>query len=436
MFFEKFLERVASVLGRDVLISIISFLLTTYLANKLGAQRFGLWIGIMTLLTVLDLLFRLKIDQLIVFYSKQYPYNSALYIRVSLLSLYGVLVGGAVVSILHAPIVDFFALSGVWLLGAIFANFSLSVFGNICFYIFLAEGRYSAYNLVLICQSITTAFAVFVGFYLFESSLVFALFAHILSWIVVLSFFFANRLFIKFKDPVAYGTSSDLSDGDILQKGRYTFASSALAAGAGQLPRLFVLNFLGPAYLGYLGLAQTIVGLINRIPLSVNTVLYPMLVNQDSGELSRTISIVRVLILIFLPVFLFLVMLTPFLVETFYGVEYARVSLYLQILLPFAYLGLPGVVLGSYYSSQGEFNVLFITNLAAAVVSFLSLCVASLISNEFAPIVALCAAFTTITIVSLAYMPKSVRIAEILPKFDDIQLLAKAFRAYRDRSRS
>ena len=235
---------------------------------------------------------------------------------------------------------------------------------------------------------------------------------------------------------MAYGTSSDLSDGDILQKGRYTFASSALAAGAGQLPRLFVLNFLGPAYLGYLGLAQTIVGLINRIPLSVNTVLYPMLVNQDSGELSRTISIVRVLILIFLPVFLFLVMLTPFLVETFYGVEYARVSLYLQILLPFAYLGLPGVVLGSYYSSQGEFNVLFITNLAAAVVSFLSLCVASLISNEFAPIVALCAAFTTITIVSLAYMPKSVRIAEILPKFDDIQLLAKAFRAYRDRSRS
>ena len=63
MFIEKFAKRVTSVLGRDVFVSVLNFFITTYIANLLGPEVFGLWIGILSLLAICDLLFRLKIDQ-------------------------------------------------------------------------------------------------------------------------------------------------------------------------------------------------------------------------------------------------------------------------------------------------------------------------------------------------------------------------------------
>ena len=79
MFFKLFLERVANVLGRDFFVMIISFFTTTYLANSLGAEVFGLWVGCLTFLLLCDLIFRLKIDQLVIYYSNKYPRNKNLY---------------------------------------------------------------------------------------------------------------------------------------------------------------------------------------------------------------------------------------------------------------------------------------------------------------------------------------------------------------------
>ena len=82
MFFKKFTERVSSVVGRDIFISIINFFITTYIINSLGPKIFGLWVGVLSFLTICDLLFRLKIDQLIVFYSGKYPNNINLYNKI------------------------------------------------------------------------------------------------------------------------------------------------------------------------------------------------------------------------------------------------------------------------------------------------------------------------------------------------------------------
>jgi O-antigen/teichoic acid export membrane protein len=427
MFLKNFVERVAKVLGRDVLVSIISFTVTSFLANSLGPAVFGLWIGIITLLMVLDLLFRLKIDQLIVLYSKEYPFNSGIYKRIALLSLYGILIGGLITLFFNAYIIEFFSLDRIWLLGLIFANFSLSVFGNIAFYIFLAEGNYSAYNFSILSQSLTTAVLVFTLFYLFESSIYLALLSHLASWVVVLLFYVLHRLTMKKTVEIIVVEANKVSSRDILVKGSYIYTSSAVKAMGDQLPRLFAISFLGSVFVGYLGLAQIIIGLINRVPLAINTVLYPMLVKESADELTKSLAIIRVVLVLFLPIVLLLEIFIPFLIDIFYGDDFVTVALYVRILLPFVFFGLPGIILGSYFSSQGRFNILLIINLAAVLVSCLILGSMTFISMEYAPIAALSATFITVTIFSMAYVYKSRAISEVLPTKEDVLIILRFF---------
>jgi O-antigen/teichoic acid export membrane protein len=425
MVLKNFVERVASVLGRDVLVSIISFMVTTFLANSLGPAVFGLWIGIITLLMVFDLLFRLKIDQLIVLYSKEYPCNSGIYKRIALLSLYGILIGGLIALVFNAYIIEFFSLDGIWLLGLIFANFSLSVFGNITFYIFLAEEKYSAYNFSILSQSLTTGVLIFTLFYLFESSIYLALLSQLASWAVVLLFYVLHRFTMKKTDETIIVEANKVSSRDILVKGGYIYTSSAVKAMGDQLPRLFAISFLGSVFVGYLGLAQIIIGLINRVPLAINTVLYPMLVKESADELTKSLAIIRVMLVLFLPIVVLLEIFIPFLIDIFYGDNFVTVALYVRILLPFVYFGLPGIILGSYFSSQGKFNILFIINLVVALVSCLILGTMTLISMEYAPIAALSATFITITVSTMGYIYKSSPISEVLPTKEDVLIILR-----------
>lgn len=419
MFFEKFFGRVLGVVGRDIFVSIINFFVTSYLANTLGVDGFGYWVAVLTLLAVLDLLFRLKLDQLIIFYVHVYGASIALYMRICRLSGYGLLLGAMVVFVLGGQIITTFELSGSLAVVAIYVSFSLSVFGNLCFYIFLAEGRYRAYNFLVVMQALTFAIFILITYRLFDPSVFLALVAQIVSWGAVVLLFFAHSVFLVPKPSRASGLGLNLTDNEILKKGSFNFLASALAAGVQQFPRLFSLSLIGTAYLGYLGLAQLIIGLISRLPLALNTVLYPMLTKEGDLAVTRVISVIRVLSAVFLPVITVLVVSIPFLISFFYGADYLRAALYVQILLPFAYLGMPGVVLGSYYSSQGNFRILFIVNSAAIILALLAAMIVSVWSLEYAPIIALCVSFLTTTLVSISYLPQTVTVSDFVPRLND-----------------
>ena len=156
-----------------------------------------------------------------------------------------------------------------------------------------------------------------------------------------------------------------------------------------QAPRLFAITFLSSSFVGFLGLAQVIIGLLNRLPMAINTILFPMLVQEASNELSKTLAIIRVLLIIFAPIIIILELAIPSLIDILYGQEYFETISYIQILLPFMYLGLPGLVLSSYYASKGMFKTLFIINLSAVLASVLTLFLVSLISVNLAPLISL-----------------------------------------------
>ena len=423
MFLQKFSERVVGVLGRDVMVSVISFSVTTYIANTLGVEGFGLWIGVITLLTMFDLIFRLKLDQLIIFYSRQYPFNHSLYKKISLLSLCGVLIGAILVLSFHNIPIKFFNLSSDYFLLLIFCTFALSVFGNIAFYIFLAESSFLTYNFCILGQSITVAVFVFILFYFFESSIYVPLISHLLSWIFVLLFFLIYKLKGRNDNMIDAKKSISLTKKAILVKGSYTYSSEGISALAGQLPRLFSINYLSAAFVGHFGLAIIIVGLINRIPGAINTVLYPMLVRETGNELNRTASIIRALLIIFIPLIILMELFIPFLINIFYGEDFATASSYVQICLPFIYFGLPGLILSPYFASKGEFGKLLIINSITVLIAVLSLYFVNLISREIAPLVSMCSTFISLTTSSLFFAAKHVSPMQFIPTSKDLHKL-------------
>ena len=421
MFLKNLTERVISVLGRDVFVAIINFFITTFIASKLGPELFGMWISVLTLLVICDLTFRLKIDQLIVFYSQIFPSNKALYSKISALNLYALIAGGIFIFIFHKLIIDFFSLGGSLFLALVYVSFSLSVFGNITFYIFLAESKYSTYNLSILLQSITMASLTFILFHFFGASVSLALLAQLLSWVTVLLFFVLDRLMFVSEKQSAVSTPINLSNKSILVKGSNIYFASALRALADQLPRLFAINFLGATFVGGLGLAQIIIGLVNRFPRAVNTVLYPMLVEDGSDELKKSMTIIRSLMIIFIPIILCLELFIPSLILMFYGVGFENASIYVSILLPFVYLGLPGLILSSYFASQGLFKILLIINLVALIGAALTMYLVSLVSLEYAPILGLCSVFLFLTTVSLYFAVQEIALKEIFPRPDDLR---------------
>ena len=426
MFFKKFIDRVSKILGRDILVSILNFFITTYIATSLGAEGFGFWIGVLTFLMICDLLFRLKLDQLIIYYSNEYPRNIDLYKKITILSSFALFVCAILIIIFNKIIIDFYSFNNFQFLAVIFVTFSMSVFGNIIFYIFLAEAKFHEYNISILLQAIVNGFVVFVLFNIYSPSILIPLISVMTSWAAVIIFFKYHR-FIQPNVQEIPKQSFDLTSREILSKGSLIYTSSALRALSDQIPRMFAINFLGPATIGYIGLAQIISSLINRVPNAINSVLYPMLVQENDNELKKCLAIIRVVLIIFLPIIIVLELLMQSFIVLFYGIEFVKAATYIQILLPFVYLGLPGLVLSSYFFSQGKFRDLLFINFSAVFISIIGLFIGSFFSLELAPIIALCSVYLSITIASIILLYMQAEHIAISPKINDLLLVKNFF---------
>tara|TARA_B100000780_G_C21060785_1_gene426342 strand:+ start:413 stop:898 length:486 start_codon:yes stop_codon:yes gene_type:complete len=155
-----------------------------------------------------------------------------------------------------------------------------------------------------------------------------------------------------------------------------------------------------------------------------------MLVKEDINELEKCLAIIRALLILFLPIIFFLEFLMPHFISYFYGKEFITASLYIQILLPFFYIGLPGLVLSSYFASQGRFKDLFFINISAVSISILSLALVSSFAIEIAPIISLCMVSLTITTSSILIVYRQNSYINILPKKNDLLRIINLFNLF------
>ena len=429
MFIEKFTKRVSTIVGRDIFISIINFFITTYVVNSLGPKLFGLWVGVLSFLAICDLLFRLKIDHLIILYSGKYPNNKYLYKQISIISLKALIIAGIIIYFSHEYVINIFNLNSAYFLLAVYLNFFISIFGNIILYIFLSESKYNEYNFSILFQAIINGLFIVILFQTQEASIFLPLISLMASWIAVIIFFLISRIMRPNNTKISK-VEIDLKDKDILQKGIFIYASAAGRGFSDQIQRLFAINFLGPANVGFIGLAQVIVTLLNRVPVAINTVLYPMLVKEEIDELGKCFMVVRVLLIIFAPIILLLGLIMPYFILFFYGENFSTSSTYIRLILPFIYIGLPGFILSSYFAAKGRFKDLFYINISAAIFSLLCLYAVSFFSLEYAPIASLNMTFLTITLSSIFVLSRERDKIDLFPKVNDLRKLIIFIRSY------
>lgn len=433
MFLRRFAKRVSGVLGRDLLVSITNFFITTYIANQLGPNVFGLWIGVLTLLLIFDLLFRLKIDQLIIFFSGQYPNNVNLYKKISFISLQALIIAGGSIYLFNELIIDFFSLPSTYFLLLVYFNFFISIFGNIILYIFLSESKYNEYNISIIIQAFVNGALIVLLFNLYEASLMLPIVSLTFSWLSVILFYIIHRL-IKSRNNQNSYDEINLRNKDILKKGIFIYTSSAGKALNEQIPRLFAISFLTPAIVGFIGLAQLIINLINRIPTAINTVLYPMLVKEDVSKLEECFFIIRMVLILFIPIVLLLYIFMPSFILLLYGEEFTGAVIYIRMILPFILIGLPGLILTSYYASKGRFKDLLYIHLTSLVISTSCLYITSFFMLKYAPIVALNSAFFTVTATSIYLMSNQNVKINIIPSKNDILKLLSLIKSFLPKS--
>lgn len=427
MFVENLVSRITGILGRDVIVSIVSFFLTTYLANKLGASDFGIWIAAITFLTTCDLFLRLKIDQLIIFYSKYKFSRRKVYKKIACINAFALVIGALLITWLSEPILSFFSFGNPLTLFLLYLSFCISVFGYITFYIFLAEGKYAFYNFAVLIQSFSFAIGVLILFQSYEKTVVVVVLAQLFSWIAVILFYCWKMLAEYRKQDNEEASNSYLSTRDIFDNGMPIYMSGMVKGIGDQLPRYFAIYFLSPAFVGFVGLAQLIIGLVNRIPFAINTVLYPMLVQDGNESLTKTLAIIRMLLILFLPIVVALEIFIPSLINVFYGDEFLTVVPYVQVLLPAVYLGLPGLIATSYFSSKGEFKILLLISTSTAAVSLLAMLISSSLIIDYAPIVAIGVSSICGSALSILIISRKISISKVIPNFDDLLMMRDFF---------
>jgi O-antigen/teichoic acid export membrane protein len=428
MFVENLVSRISGILGRDVIVSIVSFFLTTYLANKLGASDFGIWIAALTFLTTCDLFLRLKIDQLIIFYSKYKFSQRQVHKKIACINAFALVIGALVITLLSESILNFFSFGNPLILFLLYISFCISVFGYITYYIFLAEGKYALYNFAVLIQTFSFAIGVLILFQFFEKTVLIVVLAQLSSWIVVILFYCWKMLAVsREQNNNEEASNSYLSTRHIFNNGMPIYLSGMVKGIGDQFPRYFAIYFLSPASVGFVGLAQLIIGLVNRIPFAINTVLYPMLVHDGDEKLTKTLAIIRMMLILFLPIVVALEIFIPSLINVFYGDEFLTVAPYVQVLLPAVYLGLPGLIASSYFASNGEFKTMLLISAPTAAFSLLAMLASKSLIIDYAPIVGIGVSSICGSALSIFIISRRISISKFIPKFDDLLMLRDFF---------
>ena len=130
--------------------------------------------------------------------------------------------------------------------------------------------------------------------------------------------------------------------------------------------------------------------------------------------------VIRVALIVFAPTILLLELLMPYFILLLYGEEYAASSFYIRLILPFVFLGLPGLIFSSYFAAKGRFKDLFYINISAVFTSLLCLYLVSFYTLSYAPIASLNMTFITITITSIYILSKENVKIMIVPGKNDL----------------
>ena len=424
---------------RDGVSTALNLFTTIILARNLGPETLGIWFIYLTIFSLLDALFRTKTETSSVYFlaSKQ----------ISLADLERCLLLVTFVTSLIACVVIF--VLGDQIYGYFFDGFhdkfrfhfyfvlltlSLSIFATCYFYLALGLENYQLYNLTILAQSIVNCISVFIFSFILSGSAWIPIISFNISWFIAaaIGFFYFRR---RTSHSYNFFNKNTLAlTPNILKSGLKVYASSLIKTLQDQLPRLFIIGLFPVSHLAYLGQSQLITSLVIRFSTAIGNVLYPRLASLD--HVSQVDLIQKVVRISLIPnaMFLFILYLVveP-LVIIVYGAQYIEVANYLKILIPSAFIIIPGILLEQLINGRGDFSLKIIITISAftAMIVSLLLFYSTLTPFNIAISIAISNVFQTIAVLLIIKIKYKIKLSSFIPGSADCILIMRFLRLIR-----
>ena len=356
------LSSISRILTAELLILLLQFLTSVFLARYLGPEALGLYVILLLIPAYLEAIGRSYLDYSAVYFVANRKENlaSVLYL-VNFMSV-------IIVLVLTVAFVSYFgvikqllfsstALDFTAMMGAAFLIFPLRLLYFTYSLMLQATQQFQKYNMMFIVQGVLTSFLIIVFTVIFEGSLLSLLLANVFGIIPTIIYGMiaihkSHKLLVRFNSILLY-EMVNVAIGQFI----YNFVTF-LKLNIGSLLLIF---FSGPSQVAFYNIGKTIAdGVTRLVPTAVNTVIYPEMSGQVDRDKTMPLLIESYrVILVFLVItavpFLFI---SEVLVTSIYGLEFRSAVVPLNIMLISYVLYRASLIFASYFSAVGRTRAL------------------------------------------------------------------------------
>ncbi len=325
-----------SVLIRDLVLFVVNFIISILIARSLGPKPLAEYFILILISLIADTIFRFKFEISYVYFgNKDLKDNESSYIStINIVTFVSLLIFLVLLCIFSTYIFNKWGLQGssITYIIFIFLQIVASFFYTNYSYYHIKRGNINFFNSMLLIKSLSFLFLIIISFYLKVMSALSIFNINTIAIFIALVFGVKKLNNFKFKQ---YHFDSHLF------KKMFLYTKNVYYIGAlTQLNSLFfksvLPNFLSKDNYSFLSIAMDRILLINKVPDSINVVLFPRLSSSDDIDFNLNIILKSIRVSFVILVFLFL-LVAPFLrllIINVYGIEFLIVSNILLIIFP------------------------------------------------------------------------------------------------------
>lgn len=341
---------------KDLIISILNFLTSVFIARELGLQFVGIWSILLLISNYIEAFGRTKSDQALIYFIGKKKLlisdaivniNFILVINLIIIGIFLIVKSQNIYYIFFSQIQKNYIYHYYFLLFTIPFSFLITTYN----YIFQALEDYSSYNKIIILEATIKSILIFTLIIFTNLDLWSILIAYFLSPLI--TFIYAlSRLPKNIFNIEKINLKLSI---DFLKYGSQFYFNSIVAQVYSSGTTLIATTLLSPQYIGLISIGQKFGELINKAISPVQTTLYPMVSKSSvKNALNKTIKVYRIIFLISSFLTLGLALFMKPLIAILYGEEFIPVTYIYYIFVPGLILESTSLILRSYCNGIGK----------------------------------------------------------------------------------
>ncbi len=346
---------------RDVIIFLINFFTSVFIARSFGPELLGIWYILLLLPNYSDAFGRLKFDVSSVYFIGKNKYNIGdiiFHLNIvailsgAILILFFILlfnyINLYILNLSNENIIYFYFILIVIPIQNLFSNYS---------YFLISQEKIKEYNNMLLIKALISSIGPCMLIILFNSSIWMVLIPYILS--LIISLVYVIYIFHDFNNRINLSINKKLLI-DFFNHSFPLYLTGITGYLNLSLIKIYTTSLLSPASLSFYSIAQDRTKLLDTLPNAINLLVYSK-VSKSTDELSEklTLKSFRVIFLILIFISFFVVLLAKPLIIILYGYDFIDVLIPLYILLPGIIINGSTSVLLQYFLGTGRSKLVF-----------------------------------------------------------------------------